>query len=114
MALQSCRECGETISTEAATCPHCGIAHPGGESGQCFGCGETVTVVDHYCPLCGVKDPLVPLAEARRSAAPSPPAADKAATLKAKGDAISAIGCLLTLFVTVPILIIVIVILMSR
>ncbi len=28
MALQPCRECGETISTETATCPHCGVQRP--------------------------------------------------------------------------------------
>jgi hypothetical protein len=25
MALKSCRECGKQVSTEAATCPHCGV-----------------------------------------------------------------------------------------
>jgi hypothetical protein len=28
MALTPCRECGLQVSTEAATCPHCGIALP--------------------------------------------------------------------------------------
>jgi len=28
MALESCRECGRDVSTEAMTCPHCGIATP--------------------------------------------------------------------------------------
>jgi hypothetical protein len=28
MALVACRECGARVSTEASTCPHCGIAHP--------------------------------------------------------------------------------------
>jgi len=28
MALQSCRECGKAVSTEAATCPHCGVPQP--------------------------------------------------------------------------------------
>lgn len=28
MALQSCRECGREVSTEAATCPHCGVPQP--------------------------------------------------------------------------------------
>lgn len=26
MALQPCRECGKEVSSEAASCPHCGIA----------------------------------------------------------------------------------------
>lgn len=29
MALTPCRECGRTISTEAATCPGCGVPDPG-------------------------------------------------------------------------------------
>lgn len=28
MALAECRECGERVSTEAATCPHCGCPEP--------------------------------------------------------------------------------------
>lgn len=28
MALAECRECGRQISTEAATCPHCGVPRP--------------------------------------------------------------------------------------
>lgn len=28
MALAPCRECGASISTEAPTCPHCGVPHP--------------------------------------------------------------------------------------
>jgi tetratricopeptide (TPR) repeat protein len=28
MALRSCRECGANISTEAQTCPHCGVPDP--------------------------------------------------------------------------------------
>lgn len=30
MALKPCRECGNEVSTEAATCPHCGVAGPAG------------------------------------------------------------------------------------
>ena len=29
MALTMCRECGKQVSTEAPTCPHCGVANPG-------------------------------------------------------------------------------------
>lgn len=29
MALVPCRECGVTVSTEAPTCPHCGVPDPG-------------------------------------------------------------------------------------
>lgn len=28
MALKSCRECGKEVSTEAKTCPHCGVEKP--------------------------------------------------------------------------------------
>jgi hypothetical protein len=28
LGLQSCRECGEQVSTKAATCPHCGVSKP--------------------------------------------------------------------------------------
>ena len=28
MALKPCRECGREVSTEAATCPQCGVGHP--------------------------------------------------------------------------------------
>lgn len=28
MALEECRECGEQVSTEAESCPHCGAPHP--------------------------------------------------------------------------------------
>lgn len=28
MALKACRECGRKISTQAKSCPHCGIPHP--------------------------------------------------------------------------------------
>lgn len=29
MAITQCRECGKQVSTEAAACPHCGVAAPG-------------------------------------------------------------------------------------
>jgi len=29
MAMTSCRECGQSVSTSAKTCPSCGIAYPG-------------------------------------------------------------------------------------
>lgn len=28
MALESCRECGKEVSTEANRCPHCGVLDP--------------------------------------------------------------------------------------
>ena len=46
MALASCRECGQQVSTEANTCPHCGTGDPTGKERQkkkhttqgCLGC----------------------------------------------------------------------------
>ena len=32
MALVSCKECETKVSSEAATCPHCGISNPAGSS----------------------------------------------------------------------------------
>lgn len=32
MAMTNCRECGASISSEAKTCPHCGVAKPVAES----------------------------------------------------------------------------------
>lgn len=43
MSIHACRECGNGVSSEAASCPHCGVPHPawmvseesaGGESHQ--------------------------------------------------------------------------------
>jgi hypothetical protein len=31
MALKACRECGNQVSTEGATCPHCGVKDPTGQ-----------------------------------------------------------------------------------
>ena len=30
MALDNCRECAREVSTEAATCPNCGVGNPTG------------------------------------------------------------------------------------
>lgn len=41
MALKPCRECGKDVSTEAKTCPHCGVSGPVVASimNKNFGCG---------------------------------------------------------------------------
>jgi hypothetical protein len=36
MAMMKCRECGAPVSSEAETCPHCGVKNPIGESNGCF------------------------------------------------------------------------------
>ena len=33
MSLVRCRECGRDVSTEAVTCPHCGVSDPAGSMG---------------------------------------------------------------------------------
>lgn len=46
VALKPCRECGQQVSTEAATCPNCGVSNPsgslqaalGGSQGKSEGC----------------------------------------------------------------------------
>jgi hypothetical protein len=30
MALVECKECKQNVSTEALTCPHCGVSNPSG------------------------------------------------------------------------------------
>lgn len=34
MALVKCKECGQSVSTEADACPHCGITSPGLKTGR--------------------------------------------------------------------------------
>lgn len=34
MAMEPCRECGTEVSTEAETCPSCGVQYPTEESGK--------------------------------------------------------------------------------
>lgn len=34
MALQTCRECGREVSTEAEACPHCGVRSPTREAAR--------------------------------------------------------------------------------
>ena len=53
MALKSCRECGKEVSTEAKTCPHCGVANPApglrvGASAGAIGCLGILLLVG-YC-----------------------------------------------------------------
>lgn len=73
MALEPCRECGARVSTEAGSCPRCGVPEPTRtpdpvpETGECLGCGREITVVEgEDCPSCGVEDPLVPFSQVRR------------------------------------------------
>ena len=50
MALIKCKECGESISSSAKTCPHCGFKN---EVSICPECGKKVKSSDVNCPDCG-------------------------------------------------------------
>lgn len=45
MALISCRECGQDISSEARSCPLCGVPHPGFEPRASTGTPESAEYV---------------------------------------------------------------------
>ena len=50
MALIKCKKCGESISSSAKTCPHCGYKN---EISTCPECGKKVKETDINCPECG-------------------------------------------------------------
>ena len=55
MALKPCRECGEEVSTDAKTCPHCGVRYPGkplGASPGALGCVTLLAIVV-FLGMCG-------------------------------------------------------------
>lgn len=73
MALRPCRECGKSVSTEAAACPHCGVPAPTGGAGEaieCRRCGQSISVPAGAggrlvrCPVCDesnfVRSPQAP------------------------------------------------------
>lgn len=41
MPLAPCRECGRSVSSEAASCPNCGVPHPHGYAQQGHGPGSS-------------------------------------------------------------------------
>lgn len=58
MSLEPCRECGRQVSTEASSCPGCGVPEPTRhQSASCWECGETVDESAPNCPSCGAPDP---------------------------------------------------------
>jgi RNA polymerase subunit RPABC4/transcription elongation factor Spt4/Flp pilus assembly protein TadD len=60
MALKACRKCGKNISTEARTCPHCGVTDPTKDPPalkSCRECGASISAEAQTCPQCGVPDP---------------------------------------------------------
>ncbi len=50
MALIKCKECGESISSSAKICPHCGIKI---NTQTCPECGKTLKGDESTCPECG-------------------------------------------------------------
>ena len=50
MALIKCKECGESISSSAPVCPHCGFKN---EMILCPECGKEINSADAICPQCG-------------------------------------------------------------
>ncbi|MBK9071266.1 MAG: zinc ribbon domain-containing protein [Myxococcales bacterium] len=61
MAVSNCVDCGKTVSTSAAACPHCGrpAAPP---VVKCPDCGNNVSISAKACPNCG--RPFAPAAGA--------------------------------------------------
>jgi RNA polymerase subunit RPABC4/transcription elongation factor Spt4 len=65
MSLTACRECKKEVSTEATTCPHCGVPSPARERSQapstklCLQCKREVSTEAASCPYCGVHNPTV-------------------------------------------------------
>lgn len=57
MALVTCRECKKEVSSEARSCPHCGIAHPDPRGGKAISTlaavgqllGAVATLLFLYC-----------------------------------------------------------------
>lgn len=45
MAMSNCRECGDTVSSEARACPHCGASHPDAERARTAGTSRTILLV---------------------------------------------------------------------
>ena len=50
MALTQCPECGGTLSTTAAECPHCGMRVE-----LCRKCGAVLPAESRVCPQCGAR-----------------------------------------------------------
>lgn len=65
MALRLCRECKKEVSTEAKTCPHCGVAEPGRSlpiSGSAIGCLVSSAVLVYFVGTCYSSVPSSPRA----------------------------------------------------
>src|SRR5690349_15636065 len=47
MALVSCRECGRQVSTEASTCPHCGVPGPSSQPREKLVVSPGAPILEH-------------------------------------------------------------------
>jgi len=74
VALATCRECGKEVSTEAKTCPHCGVTNPVPSTSKAspvalIGCAVLIVGVVGYCSYLGeeirTNGPGVPSSAAR-------------------------------------------------
>lgn len=79
MALKSCRECKRDVSTEAKTCPHCGVTNPtkqpASKKDALIGAAAVVGAIVVGIVMSGKSD-------AEKSAAAEKQAAEKAACMK--------------------------------
>lgn len=132
MALTDCRECGAEVSSEAATCPHCGIGDPAAwhPSSPAPHGGDWDDYVSFKLRAGMSTDDVVTLLVAegvsretaesvvankseavkasrrsvRRGQRQSNSSEKLSEGLRSVGEFLQSCGCLLTMFVTVPIL----------
>jgi hypothetical protein len=59
MPLAECRECTAEVSTEAVTCPRCGVPDPARDHDKvpCYYCRKPVDATSTVCPACDTKYP---------------------------------------------------------
>jgi hypothetical protein len=59
MPLAECRECTAEVSTEALTCPRCGVPDPARDRDKvpCYSCREPVDINSTVCAACETKYP---------------------------------------------------------
>ncbi|EGO6390947.1 zinc ribbon domain-containing protein [Salmonella enterica] len=64
MALKSCKSCGQSVSSSAQKCPHCGVDKPTAKvktptNISCRECKQQVLRSDKTCPHCGARNPAI-------------------------------------------------------
>lgn len=133
MALTDCRECGNEVSTQAENCPHCGVARPGSwhpssppphggdwddyvsfklrsganpdeVSSLLIGAGVSRETAESV-----IENKRKTVRSSRRSARREQPQSNSteelSEVLRSLGEFLQSCGCLLTMFVTVPIVV---------